>query len=66
MQRDADDADVDYLLQFTVPDGRRPDENLTRNVSKPTSALDNSSVDFVFVCINMGIIETYIYIFAFS
>lgn len=34
-----DAADVDYLLQLAVPDGRGPDEALTRNVSRTGKTL---------------------------
>lgn len=42
MPRRADDADVDNPLQLVEPDGRWPDEDLTRNVS-----LENPKSDFV-------------------
>lgn len=36
---------MDYPIQLVVPDGRRPDEDLTRNVS--TVALESHDIDFL-------------------
>ena len=43
VQRQADDADVDNPLQLVEPDGRWPDEDLTRNVSLENPKSDSIS-----------------------
>lgn len=43
--READDAAVDNPLQLVEPDGRRPDEDPTRNVSE--ACVENHNTDFL-------------------